>query len=433
MDLLSCFTYLNQQIFAIPATLLFIGVAIILTVQTRFIQIRGFPRFLHLITHGVVQEHTSKSRISPIRAVFAAMTTTMGMGNLVGPTIAIMVGGPGALFWLIVYIVLGSATKLAEVIFALRTRVVTDGHTVGGPMYYLREVHPFLAYWYAGVMVVLFAGWSSIQSNTLACICALEGILPWMVGASLALIVLAVLSGGVRRVGAVATTLVPFIFVLYVLFALIILVQNAGQLGRVLQEIFWAVLQPRAPIGAFVGVTLMQAMRAGFYQAIFITEAGVGTSSIPHAVADVKNPMDQGLLALFSTLANTILCTISGLLVLVTDIWLTGSFRSTLIYEVFKYHAPAGGNFVLLAIMILFVVSTVIGNSFNGVQTFGSLTHYRAVPLYLLATAACIFAGSLVQARLAWEIMETLLTLVAIPNLIGILILSWRHKQYLRF
>lgn len=438
-SLLSFFRYVNEQIFAVPATLLFLIVGIIFTFVTRLVQVRGLPRLIYLIKHGIPQEHDVSAQrasvtMSPVRALFTAMGTTIGMGNMVGPTIAIMMGGPGALFWLVVYIFFGSVTKLVEVVFAIKTRVtMSDGHVVGGPMYYLKEVHPLLAYWYAGVMIFLFAGWSSVQSNTLATIFAQEGVPPWSVGLGLALIVLLIVYGGAQRVGEVVSKLVPVMFILYISFAFFILAKDFAALKSAIMAVFHAAFNPSAPIAGFVGVAFTQMVRSGICRGIYITEAGLGSSSISHAVASVKHPIDQGILALFSATADATLCTISGLLVLVTGVWLTGDFRSTLIYEVFKLHAPAAGSVALLISLSLFVLTTIIGNSFNGMQTFGSLTDYRWVRVYALATAVCIFLGSMMQARLAWEMMDTLLTLVAIPNLIGILVLAYKNPRALRY
>src|SRR5579871_5372336 len=173
MELLTFFKWINN-ISQVPCTVLFLGTAIILTLKTCFMQIRGFPRFIHLLRYGVPTTHVQHKPGSPklidsFHALFAAMATTIGMGNIVGPSVAIVAGGPGALFWLLVYIFFGSVTKFTEVTFALRTRIKTaDGHVIGGPMQYLQQVTPILGYWYILVMIVAAAGWSAAQANTLA-------------------------------------------------------------------------------------------------------------------------------------------------------------------------------------------------------------------------------------------------------------------------
>ena len=351
---------------------------------------------------------------------------------LLGPSVAIFTGGPGALFWLLVYIFFGSVTKFVEVIFAIRTRErLPDGYIVGGPMNYLKKISPALAYWYALVIIFLFVSWSALQANTLAAIYAQESIPEWVVGLGLAALVFFTLTGGAQRIGAVASKLVPLMFVLYVTFAGLILLQNPLALYGAFRLIAHSVFNPMAFCGGALGFGVLHAMRAGIYRAIFITEAGLGTSSIAHAITDAKNPVDQGLLALFSMAADGFLALLSGLIVLVTGVCMQGTFRSTLIYEAFKLHSPAFGSYVLLISVTLFVLTTVMGNSFNGVQSFAALTRHRWTSWYIAFTTVLIFAGALLPVQFMWNVADMLLTLVAVPNLIGVLILAFRNPDAL--
>ena len=282
-------------------------------------------------------------------------------------------------------------------------------------------------------MIFLFMSWSSLQANTLASVFSLEGVEPYYVGIVLACIMLFVISGGARRVGDVASALVPLMFVLYVLFSASILIINGGMIKQAIALVFSSAFTGAAAVGGFAGATILSAMREGIYRSIFITEAGLGTSSIPHAIADTKRPTDQGLLALFSMMSDALLVTLSGLIVLLTGVWHIGIFRSTLIYEAFKMHSPQLGKFVLLISITLFVVTTVIGNTFNGTQSFSALFR-RSLWLrwYIRFTALGIVAGALLPVQSMWNIMDVLLTLVAIPNIIGLLILSFTHASVLR-
>lgn len=419
--------------FCIPSVAIFFGAAIILTIKTRFLQIRGFGRFIRIIknkTEDHEQRKHKNNTIDAFHALFAAMATTIGMGNMVGPTIAIFTGGPGALFWLVVYMFFASVTKYVEVCFAINTRIKTpNGHIIGGPMQYLKEVHPFLADWYMWVMAFLFACWSALQSNTLAAVYAQEQVPQWLVGAVLAAVVFIVLQGGAQRVGLVASRLVPFMFCLYVLFVALILFKDYTLFVSALSQVFSSVFCARAASGAFLGFGFLTAMRAGAYQGIYISEAGIGTSSIPHAIADTPRASDQGLLALYSMAADALISIMSGMIVLVTGVWMFGDFRSTLIYEAFKMHTPGVGQCILLIAISLFVLTTVIGNSFNGVQTYGSITKYKYIRGYIAFTVISIFFGSMINVRLAWEIMELLLTLVAIPNVVGVLYLAFKRPE----
>jgi len=435
MDLLSFFKWLNDSIFAVPTTLLFFGVGVFLTIKIGFLQVRGISRFIQLVRQGLKdsdkQEH--KGTINSFHAMFTAMATTIGMGNIVGPSVAIMMGGPGALFWLILYIIVGSATKFTEVVYAIVTRTRTnEGNFVGGPVRYLESVYPWLGFWYGSVMIFLFMGWSALQANTLAQVFMLEHIPAWITGLGLSLITLMVLSGGAKRVGLVASKLVPIMFVGYVSFALFILLKDMGAFIAALKLVAHSVFSPASAVGAFAGASIVQTMRIGIFRGIHITESGTGTSSIPHALADVKNPTDQGLLAMFSASADACLSFLSGMIVLVTGLWTQGVFRSTLVYEAFKLNAPVLGQYVLLISISLFVLTTVIGNSFNGVQSFTALLKNRWVKTYIGLTLVSIFVGTLLHAQLIWEMMDTMLTLVVIPNLIGLVILSLKKPEALQ-
>lgn len=438
--LLSFLEWLNNEILALPATILFFGVGIILTIKTGFLQIRAFPTFIRLIMSGLNQKKYEKkstsfgNAINPFHALFTALGTSIGVGTIVSPGLAISAGGPGALFWLLVYIFFSSVTKFTEVMFALHTRTKNEiGEIVGGPMEYLKAVHPFLAYWYATIMSCLLIGFSSTQSNTLANIYAIEHIPVWVTGLILAIITALILSGGAQRIGAVASKLVPFMFVLYVSFSLFILFKDYAALANAFSLIANNIFTPAAAVGGFLGASIFKAMRSGMFKGVFISESGLGTASIPHAMADTNHHIDQGILAMGSTLADIILSSISGLLILVTGIWMQGGApKSTLVYEVFKTHTPAVGHIVLLISISLFVLTTVIGNSFNGLQNFTSLSRGRWTHLYMSILVICVFVGAVLPTPLIWEMLDTVMVTAAIPNLLGLLYLAFKYPNVLK-
>lgn len=434
MDFLSLIDRLNLLL-ELPATIVFLAIAIILTIKLRFIQFRSFGRFLSLITKGVSIEHDSKIKtITPFQALFTAMSTTIGVGNVVGPSLAILAGGPGALFWLVVYTILASATKYTEVTFALETRKeYKDGYILGGPTQYLRLFSPIIANWYGFVTIFLFASWSGVQSNTLAEILKQEGVPAGITGFILAALVILVLFGGAKRVGNLASKLVPIMFVLYISFSVLILFKDLSALQNAFSLIFANIFMPASAIGGFLGATIFQAIKSGVYQAAYITEAGVGTSSIPHAISDAKRPSDQGILALYSMAADGMLCLVSGLLVLVTGVWKSEcAMTSRLIYDVFKLHSPLLGKWILLASVSMFVITTVIGNGFNGAQSFGSFTRHRGIKSYFTFVAIVTFLGAISPVPAVWKVMSLLLVLVAVPNLIGLLYLAMRYPKVLQ-
>lgn len=437
-SLTSFFSWLNDSIFAIPCVVIFFGVGILMTFKLRGMQFWAFGRFYKLVTNGVKQkDDTGAMRktdaINSFKAMFTAMSTTIGSGNVVGPSIAIYLGGPAALFWLILYMIFGSATKFVEVVFAMHTRTQTkQGHLIGGPVQYLQWVHPLLGYWYGFIMMFVFAAFSSFQSNTLANVMAMESVPQWIIGVVLALWVWAVVSGGIGRIAAISSTLVPAKFFAFVFFALLILLKDMPAVWLAIQKVFADVLSPGAVFGGCVGGSMLYAMQQGATRAIFISEAGLGTSAIPHAMSNAARLTDQGVLAMFSTLAEICLAILSGLVILVTGVCEYGAYRSTLMYEAFSLHAPAFGKYALLFSLILFVSSTIVGNTFNGTQTFSSFTDYRGRWVYLLFSCLGIFAGSIISMPLARAMTDTLLTLAAIPNLIGITYLAFKHGNLLR-
>ncbi len=430
-----CYRYILSinELLALPAMVVFFGVALILTLKAGFPQLRAFPRFVKLLIQGISEKKdATKKTIGPFQALFTAMATTIGAGNIVGPSMAVVMGGPGALFWLVVYIFFGSVTKFTEVTFSVHARTASDrGDIIGGPTQYLRLVSPFLGVWYAALTILLFTVWSSIQVNTIACIGSREGVEPWLTGLVVVFILLAVVFGGVKRIGAVMSKLVPFMFITYVVSAAFILFKHSSLFYGTIQLIFDSAFSSQAAVGGVAGITFFVAIREGVYKAIFITEAGTGTSSFAHSLSDAANPSDQGVLAMFSGIADIFLCVLSGLLVLVTGIWKTDLPGNTLIYEVFKINMP-GGHYVLLLAIFLFVVTTLIGNTFNGSQSFASFTKYRYVNFYFMFAAAVAYSGALVSMPVLWSFMDIVLALVAIPNLIGLLILAFKYSSVLK-
>ena len=419
---------------AIPSLIIFIGSGILLTFKTRFIQIRAFPHFISLLRKGVKQHHQVKNEktINPFQAVLAAMATTIGMGNIVGPSIAISTGGPGALFWLIAYSFFGSVTKFTEVLFAVNMRTrLQDGSILGGPTQYLRHVSVFLGQWYGALTLFLFAGWSGIQANTLASIFALEAIPAWATGICLAIFTFIVLLGGIKRIGELASKLVPLMFVLYVGFAFSILLSNVSNVLVALKLIVSCAFTPAAAAGGFLGATVISAMRTGIQRNMHITEAGLGTSSIAHSMTDVDKSSDQATLAMFSILADTTIAFLSGLLVLSTGKWMSTAFSNTIIYEVFKSYSPGFGKWVLLTTVTLFVVTTVIGNSFNATQSFASFFRYRGIKWFYALLALIIFCSCLMHSPSVWKMMDVIQVLVAVPHIIGLLILAFRYGKIL--
>jgi len=434
MTVLQLFTEL-YRVLSRPVVPIFFGAGILLTIKTGFLQFRALPKFWKLLRKGAKKTDGKMKTINPFHALLTAMATTLGSGSIIGPSIAIMTGGPGALFWMVFYAFFAGIIKFTEVTFALHTRTKTEtGEIISGPSQYLKLVHSWLAKWYGTVIIAVFAIWSGVQANTLAGIFNKEQIPQWQTGLVLSIIVLVVLNGGAKRVGAVASKLVPFMCFFYVSFALLILFQDFTALKAAIASVLNNAFSPAAAAGGFLGASVFTAMSAGIFKSIYATEAGLGTSAIPHSIADVQNPTDQGILAMFSVAADALFSFMSGLLILVTGMWMVGeaSLDNTLMYTVFKLNSPALGRFVLIISLGLFVLTTVIGNSFNGMHSFGSMTKHRWINIYKLFTVIVIFFGSMMDVSMVWKLVDIMIILVAVPNVIGITILAFKKPEVLK-
>ncbi len=429
MNLLMTIEYI-AYLLALPAAFILLGAALYLTIKLKFLQFRGLPRFWQLLRTGVT-ERTDKAGINPFYALFNAMSTSIGMGTIVGPSVAIAVGGPGALFWLLCYAFLASVTKFTEVTFAVHFRMQEQGKIVGGPMQYLQKVQPWLGWWYTFATVFLFSCWSGLQTNVLADVLTQESIPAWVTGLILSVLVFVLLQGGAKRIGEFNSKLVPLMFFVYVSSALIILVHNWHATVHALGVALTYAFAPMPVVGGFLGATIYDAVRSGVYKGAFITESGMGTSSIPHAMADVAHPSDQGILAMVSACVDMLLCTLSGLLVLISGLASKGVVDNTIMYQVFNQYIPVLGRPLLVAAICMFVMGTVIGNSFNGRQSFATITQFRYINAYVLFVCLVIFAGSLIEVPLAWAIADVILPLVAVPNVLGLIYLAHKYAHVL--
>ena len=309
----------------IPLAFMFLFTGFFLSFLIKFPQLRKFKEFLRIIKYKKSQESTSNT-LSPLHALYTAMSTSLGMGNIISPAVAIATGGPGALFWMAVYALFGSVTKYAEVFFAVKyKRYAKDGSIIGGPTGYLYQIHPLLAKWYGALSILLFSAWSALQSKTLAITYHYYGVEEYMTGIMLAVFIFFMLISGTKTIGKFAARLIPFLFIFYVSSASFIIFKDLSVLKKVLISIFYSAFHPTASIGGFLGAALIMGFRQGVFKGAFTTEAGVGTAAIAHAYSSTNYPQQQAILGMYSIFMNTFLCVISGLVALVTNVWTLGS------------------------------------------------------------------------------------------------------------
>ncbi|MBM3887371.1 sodium:alanine symporter family protein, partial [Candidatus Dependentiae bacterium] len=300
--------------------------SIILTFKTRFIQFRALPLMFRMLIKSLKNQKNdlSSAAIAPHKALFTAMATTIGIGNIVGPAIAIKLGGPGALLGFLLAVIFGAATTFAEVALAMKYRErKSDGSFNGGPMQYLSIAFgPWFAIIYAFFGSLLLVVWSSNQSNTLADILAQQGISKYLTAAIVTIFVLSYLIAGIKHIGNFAEKIVPLMFFLYCGACLWIIACNIEKLSSVFALIISSAFNPQALGGGSVGYSMHLLLRWGLAKGIQASEAGVGTATLPHAQSDHQNSFEQGVLAMASVYSVAFVCTLSGLVTLLTESWL---------------------------------------------------------------------------------------------------------------
>jgi AGCS family alanine or glycine:cation symporter len=420
--------WLNGYVWGWPMIVLLLGTGVVLTVVTGFVQFRYLLFALREVLGKLTQKGSEQGSVSPFQAVATALASTVGVGNIAGVATAISLGGPGALFWLWVSGVLGMCTKFAEIVIAMHYREEDSAATMrGGAMYTLRKGLglPWLGAVFAGlVALAAFGIGNMVQANSVAdSLRASFGIDTSVTGIVLAAITAAVILGGIRRIGEVTEVLVPLMAVFYLAGGLFILVRFAGELPGALALVFQSAFSGAAATGGFVGATVMMALRYGIARGLFSNEAGLGSAPMVHAAARTDHPVRQGMYGIFEVFVDTILvCTTSGLVILVTNVWTDGTTGAELAGRAFSVGLPGTwGNMVVTTSLVLFAYSTLIGWSYYGETGIVYLFGANAAMPYRLLWLLFIYLGAVGSLHLVWDIADTLNGLMAVPNLISVL------------
>ncbi len=420
--------WLNGYVWGWPTIVLLLGTGLLLTVVTRGAQFRYLGLTLREVLGKITQKAHAPGSVSPFQAVATALASTVGVGNIAGVATAIAIGGPGALFWLWISGVLGMCTKFAEIVIALHYRE-QDARGVwrGGAMYTLRKLGlPWLGSAFAAlVALAAFGIGNMVQANSVAdSLRASFGVSPQITGLILAVITGAVIIGGIRRIGEVTEIMVPAMALFYLVGGLVILIRYAAEIPAALGLVIDGAFTGTAATGGFAGSTLMMALRYGVARGLFSNEAGLGSAPIVHAVAQTDHPVRQGLYGIFEVFVDTILvCTTTGLVVLVTDSWTHGLSGAALAGAAFSTGLPGTwGNVVVTVSLVLFAFSTVIGWSYYGETGIVYLLGAKAAVPYRLVWLVFIYLGSVGSLHLVWDIADTLNGLMALPNLLSVLL-----------
>jgi AGCS family alanine or glycine:cation symporter len=418
--------------------ILLVGTGLYLTIGLGFMPLRRLGTGFKLLWQGRSEEK-NEGDISPFNALMTAMSATVGTGNIVGVAGAIAIGGPGAVFWMWITALVGMATKYSEAVLAVKYREVDErGKHQGGPMYYIRnglgKNWAWMAFLFAlfGSLAAFGIG-NGVQSNAVATnLFNLYEVPKWITGIILSVLIALVIIGGVHRIGSFAGKIVPIMAIFYVGGALLIIISNITDVPSAFSIIFTDAFTGTAAAGGFVGATIMMAIQTGVARGLFSNEAGLGTAPIAHAAAKTKDPVKQGTIGMLGTFLDTIvICTMTALVIIIMNGWTqidaetSGQMSKAAItsYSFSQGLAGYGGIIVTLG-MIFFTFTTMVGWSFYGERCAEYLFGVKVIVIYRILWVAVVFIGTTLKLDIVWLIAEILNGLMAIPNLIGLLLLS---------
>lgn len=432
--------YLSDYILII----LLVGVGLLFSIRTRFVQVRCFGEGMRRVFGNVnLRGEKHKGGMSSFQALSTAIAAQVGTGNIVGACGAILLGGPGAIFWMWIIAFFGMATIYAEAVLAQKTRVVSeDGSVTGGPVYYIKSVFKgkfgkFLAVFFAvaSVLALGFMG-AMVQSNSISEACQNAfGIPTWVTGLIISAISAFIFIGGIQRIASVTEKLVPFMAVLYILGGLVVLACRIQYIPETFGMIFRYAFQPNAIIGGTLGFAIKQAISQGVKRGLFSNEAGMGSTPHAHALANVKEPHEQGVAAMIGVFIDTfVVLTFTALVVISTlyagnGILAAGSaegvIKTNMAQLAFSSIFGDGfGNAFVAICLLMFAFSTIIGWNLFGRINVTYLFGKHSNLIYSILSIAFIFLGSLLSNDLVWELTDTFNQLMVIPNVIALVALS---------
>ena len=413
---------------SLPLIFILLGSGMFITFSLRWIQIRQLKHSFDVVG-GKYDNPTDEGDVTHFQALSAALSSTIGIGNIAGVALAVRLGGPGALFWMWVTAIFGMAVKYAECSLAHRFRVIhEDGSASGGPMYYIEKgLGPKwkpLAIFFAGCATIFsFCTGNMNQANTIAQTFTTYNLPPWFSGAAIALLVGLVIIGGIKRIAAVASRLVPTMAVLYVGGALFILLMNSDSIIPSFLSIIREAFSLKAGWGGLITV-IMWGIRRGLYS----NESGQGSAPIAHAAAKTKESIREGAVAQMGPLIDTlIICTMTGLAIISTGVLestnLTGAQLTRAAFQEGFSFAPEIGSTIINFSVLLFAYTTMVAWSYYGDRSVEYLIGPSAIKPYRWVYVFFNFLGAILPLTFVWNFGDIALTLMTIPNLIGVVLL----------
>ena len=437
---------INNLVWGVPTLSLIIGVGVLLTVITRCAQIRLLPRALKAFLSPKSTNSNHEGGESPFRALCTALAATVGTGNLAGVAGAIAIGGPGAVFWIWVGGIFGMVTKFAEAVLSVHFRKAGEnGEYLGGPMYVitggLPKKYHFLAYMYAFFgTVAAFGVGNATQINTV--IGGVDSVLNYLgkelsigtniiLGILMGLLVAVLFLGGARRIGSATETIVPFASVLYVILGFGVFLFRCNQIPQAFCLILKGAFDPMAATGGIVG-SAMITLKIGVSRGVYTNEAGMGTAGIAHASANVRHPVDQGLMGIVEVFIDTIvICTITAIVILCSGIPIGYGKDTGILLTTEAFSSVYGGwiTILLTATLCCFAFATVLGWGLYGARCAQFLFGEKVWGIFAVIQAITVLIGAVVETETVWLIADIVNGLMAIPNLIAVFVLIPKVRE----
>lgn len=452
----------DDLVWGVPLMALILCGGALLTVRLRGMQFRRLPLALHWVFHN---EKNDSGEVTSFQALCTALSATIGTGNIVGVATAVVAGGPGALFWMILAACVGMATKYAECFLSVKYRVIDEkGHALGGPFYYIERGMGSKWKWLAklfaffGMCVGLFGIGTFSQVNGIVSAVqnffdpdtarpvTIPGIGTYSVVVIIASLILAivvalVVIGGLKRIVKVAEVIVPFMAILYFVFAIVLIICNITKVPAAFVQIVQGAFNPQAITGGAVG-SMLVAMQKGIARGIFSNEAGLGSAPIAAAAAQTKEPVRQGLVSMTGTFLDTIvICNLTGLSIVLTGAWDQGLEGVAVTDYAFTTGLPfpaVMSSFILMVCLIFFAFTTILGWDYYSERCIEYLSHgsEKAVKVFRWLYIIAVFAGPYMTVKAVWTIADIFNGLMAIPNMIALFALNGvvaaETKQFFR-
>lgn len=412
-----------------------LGGGIWFSVKLGFIQVRGFGEGMRRTFGGLFgkKDKAGADGMSSFQALATAIAAQVGTGNIAGAATALAIGGPGAIFWMWIAAFLGMATIYAEAIMAQKYKQVgEDGVVTGGPVYYIRAAFKggfgkALAAIFA-VLIVLALGFmgNAVQSNSIAAAFHKAfGIPQWVMGLFVAVVALFVFLGGMERIAKITELIVPIMAAFYILGSLIVIIYNFKEIPYAFYSIVVGAFAPASIAGGAAGATVKLALTKGVARGLFSNEAGMGSTPHAHAVAKVDHPVEQGFVAMTGVFIDTfVILNLTALVIITTHSIPTGLTGAELSQYAFSTLYGKGGDIFIAVCMLFFAFSTIIGWYFFGQANVKYLFGAKAVKIYSVIVAVCVFLGSLAEVELVWTMQDTFNSLMVIPNILALFALS---------